>query len=126
MEYWKERNFSVELAVKHGDFVYSTGKLGQGNGFALQKFNQLKTSSINYKPVARLNEGTSILEVANCCMDTSDGVISTLDQIMRLNKCGIRLDDNWEHILDEESANVCKQLNIPLWFLLAGYHGEFN
>jgi thiamine-monophosphate kinase len=122
----ERKKFLSRVGCQAGDFVYSTGKLGQGNGFALQKFNQLKTSSINYKPCARLTEGKDLIATANCCMDTSDGVISTLDLIMRLNKCGIRLDDNWEHILDEESANVCKQLNIPLWFLLAGYQGEFE
>jgi thiamine-monophosphate kinase len=120
------KKFLSRVGCKPRNYIYSTGKLGQGNGFALQKFNQLKTSSIHYKPAARLAEGKDLIEIANCCMDTSDGVISTLDQIIRLNNCGIKLNDDWEKIIDEESANVCKQLNIPLWFMLAGYHGEFE
>lgn len=122
----ERKKFLSRVGCQAGDLVYSTGKLGRGNGFALLKFSQLSTSMIDYKPIARLNEGKSIIEIANCCMDTSDGVISTLDQIMSLNRCGIMLDDNWKNFLDEESANLCKQLNIPLWFLLAGYHGEFE
>jgi thiamine-monophosphate kinase len=120
------KKFLSRVGCKPGDLIYSTDKLGKGNGFALQKFNQLKDSMINYKPVARVTEGNSLLEVANCCMDTSDGTISTLDQIMRLNNCGIKLDDNWELKVDEDSQRLCRQLEIPSWFLLAGYHGEFE
>jgi len=121
-----EKGFLSRVGCKAGDLIYSTGKLGKGNSFALQKFNHLQNSVINYKPVARLKEGKSLLGIANCCMDTSDGTISTLDQIMRLNNCGIELIDDWESILGEDSKHICEQLNIPLWFLLAGYHGEFE
>jgi thiamine-monophosphate kinase len=120
------KKFLSRIGCMPGDIIYSTGKLGKGNGFALQKFNQLKDSVISYKPVARLIEGKSLLEIANCCMDTSDGTISTLDQIMRLNNCGIKLDNDWENIVDDESNEICKKFEIPTWFLLAGYHGEFE
>lgn len=120
------KKFLSRVGCKPGDLIYSTGKLGKGNGFALQKFNQIGDYIINYKPVARLIEGKSLLEVANCCMDTSDGTISTLDQIMSLNNCGIKLDKNWELKVDEDSLKICRQLEIPSWFLLAGYHGEFE
>jgi thiamine-monophosphate kinase len=122
----ERKRFLSRVGCKPGDFIYSTGKLGKGNGFALQKFNQLEDLVIDYKPVARVNEGKSLIEIANCCMDTSDGAISTLDQIMRLNNCGIILNDDWEKIIDDESKAVCNQMGIPTWFLLAGYHGEFE
>jgi len=118
--------FLSRVGCKPGDLVYSTGKLGKGNGFALQKLNQMKGLVVNYEPVARLTEGKNLIEIANCCMDTSDGTISTLDQIMRLNNCGIKLNDDWENFIDYESKEICNQLDIPLWFLLAGYHGEFE
>lgn len=120
------KKFLSRVGCKPGDLIYSTGKLGKGNGFALQKFSQLNASMINYKPVARLIEGKSLLEVANCCMDTSDGTISTLDQIIRLNNCGIKLLNDWENLIDIESREICQKLGIPVWFLLAGYHGEFE
>lgn len=120
------KNFLSRVGCKPGDLIYSTGKLGRGNGFALQKMNKLKESKVDYKPIARLAEGKSLLEFANCCMDTSDGTISTLDQIMRLNNCGIQLKDDWENIIDEDSKKLCDRLGIPLWLLLAGYHGEFE
>jgi len=110
------KKFLSRVGCKPGDIIYSTGKLGSGNGFALQKIYQLKDSAINYRPSARLTEGKILLEIANCCMDTSDGTISTLDQIMRLNNCGIKLIDDWKNFVDEESANVCKQSNVPYGF----------
>lgn len=118
--------FLSRVGCKPGDSIYSSGKLGKGNGFALQIINRLHESVINYKPIARLTEGKNLLGLANCCMDTSDGTISTLDQIMRLNNCGIKLNNDWEDIVDEESEEVCRLLKIPPWFLLAGYHGEFE
>ena len=121
-----EKGFLSRVGCQPGDLIYSTGKLGKGNGFALQKINRLQDAEINYKPVARLIEGKNLLGIANCCMDTSDGAISTLDQIMRLNNCGIKLNDDWENLIDDDSKNICKMLEIPTWFLLAGYHGEFE
>lgn len=118
--------FLSRVGCKPGDFIYSTGNLGRGNGFALQKINRAKEGFINYKPVARLVEGRSLVGIANCCMDTSDGMISTFDQIMRLNNCGIELENDWEKFIDDDSKEICKHLDTPLWFLLAGYHGEFE
>lgn len=118
--------FLSRVGCKPGDIIYATSKLGRGNGFALKKISQLEDPTLNYKPIARLNEGKSLLNYANCCMDTSDGVVSTLDQIMQLNNCGIKLIDDWERILDEDSKLICGKLNVLLWFLLAGYHGEFE
>jgi thiamine-monophosphate kinase len=121
-----EGSFLSRVGCKPGDLIYSTGHLGRGNGFALQIFNRLQDSVINYKPIARLTEGKNLLGLANCCMDTSDGAISTLDQIMNLNNCGIEIYDSWEKFIDEESKTVCEKLGVPTWFLLAGYHGEFE
>lgn len=120
------KKFLSRVGCKPGDLIYATGKLGSGNGFALQKFNQINDAALDYKPIARLKEGKSLLNYSNCCMDTSDGVVSTLDQIIQLNNCGIKLVDDWESILDEDSRYICEKFNVPLWFLLAGYHGEFE
>ena len=60
-------------------------------------------------------------------MDTSDGLIATLDQLMRLNDVGFELIKKiLEKIIDENALNYFKELNIPPWLLLAGQHGEFE
>jgi thiamine-monophosphate kinase len=59
-------------------------------------------------------------------MDTSDGLISTLDQLMRLNEVGFELTEDFDKIIDEASLNFAEKLNIPSWLLFAGQHGEFE
>ena len=59
-------------------------------------------------------------------MDTSDGLISTLDQLMRLNNVGFELTEKLEKIIDDDALKYSKKLNIPSWLLFAGQHGEFE
>jgi thiamine-monophosphate kinase len=59
-------------------------------------------------------------------MDTSDGMISTLDQLMRLNNVGFELREDWEKVIDENALKYSRNLNIPPWLLFAGQHGEFE
>lgn len=58
-------------------------------------------------------------------MDSSDGVFSTLDQLMRLNDYGFVIDWHWESILAPEVFSLCEQTGTPPWMMLAGLHGEF-
>jgi len=109
-----------------GDLLYSSGVLGNGNAYALTKLINKNTLKHNYRPRARIKEGEQLLDFANSCMDTSDGVIATLDQLMRLNNVGFELYENWESILDSGSKEIAKNFNLPYWLLLAGLHGEFE
>jgi thiamine-monophosphate kinase len=107
-----------------GDILFISGKAGRGNSFALSKF--LNTEEIIYKPVARLKESKLLKQFATCCMDSSDGLISTVDQIARLNNVGVEFSNDWINLLDEDSRYIAENLNFPLWLLLAGQHGEFE
>jgi len=111
---------------KPGDILYSSNKLGGGNAFAISKLLSKHSDGFNYLPFARIKEASIIRNFASCCMDTSDGVISTLDQLMQLNNYGFRFDNNWERALDFEAIKVVKENKIPLWLLFAGQHGEFE
>jgi thiamine monophosphate kinase len=53
-------------------------------------------------------------------------MISTLDQLMRLNNVGFELKEDLEKVIDENAFKNSKNLNIPSWLLLAGQHGEFE
>jgi len=114
------------LGCKHRDILYSSGKLGNGNAYAISKLISKTKTFTDYKPVAQIETSKIIIRYASCCMDTSDGLISTLDQLMRLNEVGFELTDNLDKIIDEDSLNYSKRLNIPPWMLLAGQHGEFE
>ena len=59
-------------------------------------------------------------------MDTSDGVIAALDQLMQLNDIGFELDPEWESVLTPNAKKITHACKFPPWFMLAGYHGEFE
>lgn len=121
----KNKKFNTRIGCKPGDVLYATGKLGIGNAFALTQLAETEFQ-IEYKPVAKLKAGKAIWGIASCCIDTSDGAIASLDQIMRLNDVGIKLDNDWNSKLDIKSKSIMNESELPLWFLLAGQHGEFE
>jgi len=116
----------TRLGCKPGDILFSSGKLGNGNAYAISKLISETNSFNKYKPLARIKESSMICKYASCCMDTSDGLIATIDQLMRLNNVGFELNDNWQTVIDNEALEYSKNLNIPPWLLFAGQHGEFE
>jgi len=108
------------------DILYTSGEIGSGNALALTKLVYKSEQDYKYKPMARLQEGKVIRQYASACMDTSDGVISTLDQLMRLNNFSFTLNDDWTSSLEINSKILFNKYNLPLWLLLAGQHGEFE
>ncbi len=59
-------------------------------------------------------------------MDTSDGLLHTVDTLMRLNGCGFLLETRWEKIIHPTALEICRARNIPPWLALAAVHGEFE
>ena len=129
------------VGCKAGDKIYVTGKLGSGNAFAAQKLlfnNQMDSrlrgndtlgntdSKIEYYPSAKLEWKNILHKYSSSCIDTSDGVLSSLDQIMRLNNVGFKFRNDWNETLDQPSKILFSKHNLPLWLLLAGEHGEFE
>jgi thiamine-monophosphate kinase len=120
----ENNKFILRIGSRPNDILYSTGFLGKGNAFAISRF--LNKSELEFFPQARVQQGRIIKDFASACMDTSDGVISTLDQLMRLNKNGFRLNEYWENKIDRKSLELADSFSIPAWLLLAGCHGEFE
>ena len=114
------------IGCKPGDVLFSSGKLGIGNDYAVTKLFTSESSYSDYKPVARIKECELISKYASTCMDTSDGLISTLDQLMRINDIGFQLHSNWKNVIDDKATDYLKNHGIPTWLLLAGQHGEFE
>ena len=115
----------TRIGAQPGDLLYSSGFPGIGNAFALTVFAGTP-GSVSYMPCARLTEGVIIRRFASSCMDTSDGVISTLDQMMRINGTGYCIDKPVESMLEQTSYRIARESGIPPWLLLAGQHGEFE
>jgi thiamine-monophosphate kinase len=114
------------IGCRPDDLLYSTGRLGLGNAFAISRLYKDVPITIAYQPVARLKEAQSLAGIANACMDTSDGVIATLDQLMRLNNVGFELADAWPSSLHPMARRASQRAGLPEWLLLAGQHGEFE
>jgi thiamine-monophosphate kinase len=116
----------TRVGCKPGDILYSSGKLGSGNAYAISKLISNTNSFTAYTPLAQIKTRRIISKYASCCMDTSDGFISTLDQLMRLNDVGFKISTDIEKIINDDALNYSQKLNIPPWLLLAGQHGEFE
>ena len=127
--YISENPPMTRLGCKPGDYLFLSGNPGLGSAFAL---NQLKNESLveqfslTYQPKSRLREGQLLRNFATCCMDTSDGVFAALDQLMRLNNVGFKIDLALEYFIHADAISICESEQIPLWLLLAGHHGEFE
>ena len=113
------------VGCQPGHVLYCSGPLGSGNAFAVSRFCPAR-ARYPFAPCARILEGQLIRGLASACMDSSDGALTTLDQLMRLNNVGFRLDENWEKAIAPAAAEVVARASIPAWLLLAGQHGEFE
>lgn len=122
-----------------GDLLFTSGPLGLGTAFALvQLLNDrgantpqaISPSSaretIEFLPRPRLAEGRILRSVASACMDTSDGAIATLDELMRVNGVGFRLERPPRQCLHPAALQVALGSGLPAWTMLAGPHGEFE
>lgn len=114
--------------AKVNDRLYITYPAGLGNFYAFLKFSEKKFPLLGsaYKPLARIREGLIIRNFASCCMDTSDGVLHTVDTLMRLNSHQFVLNNDWSRFLHPVVSEMCRIQKLPLWLALAGVHGEFE
>lgn len=119
----------TRIGGRPGDILFLSGPAGLGNALALARLaerpeaDQLETL---YRPAARLAEGQLLRDYASCCMDSSDGVLATLDQLMRLNRAGFRIDAAAEAFLHPAALETAAAARLPPWIMLAGIHGEFE
>lgn len=119
----------TRCGAQPGDRLFASGPLGLGAAFA---FRQLlgaprgDGAPLRFQPVARLREGRLIARWASACMDTSDGAIATIDELMRINDVGVRLCVTWDRVLDPAAFATAVDAGLPPWTMLAGPHGEFE
>jgi len=117
----------MRVRCEPGEALYCSGPLGVGNAYAaLRVLCRYDQDSFPYRPSARLREGNSLRSCASTCMDTSDGLFATLDQLGRLNGCGFSLDKPPEDIIAPEALQVAVATGLAPWMLLAAPHGEFE
>jgi thiamine-monophosphate kinase len=117
----------TRCGARPGDLLFASGPLGGGGAFALaQLVAPHGPHAVPFRPVARLREGVLLREVASACMDTSDGAIATMDELMTRNGVGLRIEAPVERWTDPAALAVARAATLPPWFLHAGPHGEFE
>lgn len=124
-----KRDKISRLGCEPGDILFTSGPLGDGGAYALKQFLSEEIhqrTDITFQPQARLIEGQLLTQFASSCMDTSDGLFYTLDQLMRLNGVGFKITANWDYYMNCQTLNLCKSVKFPLWMMHAGPHGEFE
>ena len=115
--------------LRPGDALFVSGPLGSGNALGLVRLAGLSDALFpeeRYRPCARLSAGLALRGSAGACMDTSDGILTTLDQLMRLNGAGFEVACDWRDILSDDVLGLCDETGTPRWMMLAGPHGEFE
>jgi thiamine-monophosphate kinase len=122
----------TRLGAAPGDHLYASGPLGLGSAFAFTQLARRAPSSLAphptspFRPLARLREGDMLRHYASACMDTSDGLLATLDELGRLNGVGFRLTLPVNGMLHGAAAQLAAAQHLPPWTMLAGPHGEFE
>lgn len=113
-----------------GELVYATGPLGAGAAVAARAVLDLPRALYaedDFRPRPRLAEARHLAPFATCAMDTSDGLVATLDQLSRLNRIGFDIDAASSAALLEPGARrVCDALGESPVAMLAAHHGEYE
>jgi len=111
-----------------GEVVYVTGPLGAGAAVAAASALDLPASiydEAHFRPRPRLAEARLLAPFISAAMDTSDGLVATLDQLARLNGVGFAMHDA-DLLLGPGARRVCEVLGAPPLAMLAAHHGEFE
>jgi len=119
----------MRVGCQVGDILFLSGGVGCGNSLGLTRLAKSPEEYFPeklYRPRARIKEGQFIRKYATCCMDSSDGLFITLDQLLRINNFGFVVDVDWKKILTPDVFMLCEKIRIPHWFMAAGIHGEFE
>ena len=114
------------LGISPGDLLFSAGPLGLGAAVAASTLfaggTLLPESAL--APPCRIAHGIALRGIASAAMDTSDGLVATLDQLARLNGVALHLTRPTEELLDPRALDVAHRLALPPLALLAAAQGE--
>jgi thiamine-monophosphate kinase len=105
------------------------GQLGSGNMLAVAFLLGLPRERIPeaaHRPHARLAEGQALRPIARAMMDTSDGPMSTLDHLARLNGVGFRIDFDLDRLIRPDALALATGAGAPRWPLFCGELGEYE
>lgn len=116
------------IGIKDGDWICVTGQTGLGPALAIRFLQGQPETSFPeslYRPVARIEAGIALRPFASACMDTSDGILSTLHTLRSLN--GIEFEFFWnQESLSPIATEYLDSLKLPHFLLWANEHGDYQ
>lgn len=122
----KKTELMQRRGMRNGDIIYTTGPAGLGNAYYVGKaILKMTDEELQFKPHARVQEAPLITEYATACMDTSDGLFGTLDQLMRLNEAALIIN-NLDSVVHPKAKKIGESMRFHPYSFLAGIHGDFE
>jgi thiamine-monophosphate kinase len=114
------------LGVSRDDHLFAAGPLGLGAALAASTLlaDGALLSEDELAPPARIPHGIALRGIASAAMDTSDGLVATLDQLARLNGVALHVTRPPEELLHPRARQVAHRLDLPPLALLAAAQGE--
>jgi len=117
----------LRVGAQAGDTLWASGPLGSGSALAAAALLGAGTmNEEDWQPHPRLREGQGLRGLATACMDTSDGLLATLDQLARLNDLRVCVEAPVEELLDARALALACASGLPPLVMLAGPHGEYQ
>lgn len=116
------------VGMRAGDLLFASGRLGAGAALGAVRWLSASVDFAEsaFHPEPRLVHGRALRGVATACMDTSDGLVATLDQLARLNRVAIRVEAPLDSLLEPTAARVMREQRLGALPLLSAHHGEFE
>jgi thiamine-monophosphate kinase len=112
--------------AKIDEGVYITGALGkQAAGYYLWKNGHEDGWKYLLDVEPRILEGRELAGRASTCMDLSDGLWHTLEQMEKINNIGFKIDFD-EIPIDHLAYEVSEDFGIPLEILVLSFGGEYE
>ena len=121
----EDENLVSRLGCRENDLLLISNPMGLGMGFALTQLFYTKYT-LPYKPSSNLLRGQMIRKYATSCIDTSDGFIPAICNLMELNNVGFSINKRFDEFINKQVIEIAQKVNVPNWFFLAGPLGEFE
>ncbi len=114
------------LGISPGDLLFSAGPLGAGAALAASTLlaGGALVPEDAFTPPPRIAHGVALRGLASAAMDTSDGLVATLDQLARLNGLALHLTRPPGELLHPLALDTALRLCLPPLALLAAAQGE--
>lgn len=116
------------VGMRPGDLLFASGPFGAGAALAAARWLLPGDAfpEASFDPVPRLAHGRALRGIASACMDTSDGLIATLDQLARLNEVAVQVEAPLASLLSPAVDALRRDLGVAALPFLAADHGEFE